>query len=132
MTLADAIGSDFATLALNTDEFAQAVAYLPAAGGSKTINGVWQEDADDIGNRTGEVRDNRNRRVRVREGTLWISADATLGIAAPLDTDKVEVAGENFSVLSHRLEGGAWELRLRRPEKQEDGPAGLTGTLAGR
>lgn len=127
MTLADQMATDFTSAMLNTGEFAQAVTYHPDGDSDKTINAVWQEDPEESRGGLGEVRDHRDRRFEVREGTLWIAQDATLGIAAPTDEDLVTVDSVKYSVLgTPRKEGGVWVLRLRRADRQEDVATGLS------
>jgi hypothetical protein len=118
VTLASQLGTDFVSAMLNTDEYAQSVTYLPAAGGSAVRNAVFDEQP-----RTEEL-DSRERRVDVRTGTLFVAADATNGVAAPALDDEVTIDSEKWDVLSFSKHGGVWEMTVQRTTQLDRGAAG--------
>jgi hypothetical protein len=118
MALSTQIAADFVSAMLNTDEFAQSVTYLPAAGGSAVRNADFQEQP-----RT-EDRDSHGRRVDVRSGLLFIATDATNGVAAPALDDEVTIGGEKWDLVSFSTHGGVHEMTVQRTTLLDRGAAG--------
>jgi hypothetical protein len=118
VALSTQLATDFVSAMLNTDEYAQSVTYLPAAGGSAVRNAVFDEQPG------GEEVDSRRRRVFVRTGTLFIASDATNGVELPALDDEVTIDGEKWDVLSFSKHGGVWEIPVRRTTQLDRGASG--------
>ena len=114
MTLKSQIAADVASVLLNTDEFAEDVTYTPSGEAAKSIKAVFDyegftpEDAED-------------GRVQRHDATLFISTDATLGIANPNAKDQVTISSEVWDIVRVMESGnGAARLQLVRfvPEEK--------------
>lgn len=117
MSLKTQMAADFANVVLNTDEFAESVAYTAPDGTITTCTAMWipreavTEYEEDIG-----------RRSRRREGDLYVSNDPAEGIALPVVDAAVQVGGEAYKVAAvGELEAGVWTLLLRRVDVIEQG-----------
>lgn len=106
MTLKTQIAADVLTVMLNTNEFADDGTYTPHGGEAKSITGVFTEEMP-------ETRDGPDGLYDVRTARLFISTNATSGIAAPAKGDTWTLNGEIWTVDEAELQvGDAAELTL--------------------
>lgn len=119
MSLKTQMAADFTDIVLNEDEFAESVAYIAPDGTITTCTAAWIP-------REGitEYEDEVGRRVRRREGDLYVSGDPSEGIVVPVVDATVQVGGETYKVAAvGELEAGVWTLALRRMDVIEQGAA---------
>lgn len=116
MTLASQIISDVTDVFLNSDEFAESVSYTPFGSSAKSINAVVEYEE------TVESSPQIDGRGRVKRARMYISTDATDGVATPTNKDTVEINSADWNVVgSPESDAGMWVLSIERFESTEKG-----------
>jgi len=126
MTLKTRIAADVLNTFLNSDEFADDGTYTPYGGEAQSITGVFTEELS-------ETRDGPDGPYDVRTGRLFISTDATSGIASPAKGDTWTLNGETWTVDEVELQAGsAAELTLILPTRRNVAAEGAQQPIARR
>lgn len=110
MTFRDILASDLNAVFFNTDEFADTVAYTPAAGGqARSIKALLEYGDPDESGLPGMD-------ALHTEATMEIMADATNGIAQVAANDVVAIGTDTWRVLyaAKTHDGLIWRCRISR------------------